>query len=61
VKLLDELGADNVMWGSDFPHPDGIWPDSQEYLERELGRLPAAVRRKVQCENATRLYGFPLA
>jgi predicted TIM-barrel fold metal-dependent hydrolase len=58
VKLLDELGADRVMWGSDFPHPDGIWPDSQEYLQRELGHLPAAIRRKVQCENAAKLYGF---
>jgi predicted TIM-barrel fold metal-dependent hydrolase len=60
VKLLDELGVDRVMWGSDFPHPDGIWPDSQEYLQRELGHLPAATRRKVQCENAAQLYGFPV-
>jgi len=22
------------MWGSDFPHPDGIWPDSREYIAR---------------------------
>ena len=34
VKLLDELGEDNIMWGSDFPHPDGIWPDSQEYIKK---------------------------
>ena len=60
VKLLDELGAGNVMWGSDFPHPDGIWPDSKEYVARELGHLPAGVRRKVVCENAARLYGFSL-
>jgi uncharacterized protein len=60
VKLLDEMGEDRVMWGSDFPHPDGIWPDSQEFLQRELGHLPAATRRKVQCENAAKLYGFPL-
>ncbi len=60
VKLLDELGADKVMWGSDYPHPDGIWPDSQEYIARELGALPAGIRRKIVCENAARLYGFPL-
>jgi predicted TIM-barrel fold metal-dependent hydrolase len=58
VKLLDELGADKVMWGSDFPHPDGVWPDSREYIARELGHLPADVRRKVVCENAGRLYGL---
>jgi predicted TIM-barrel fold metal-dependent hydrolase len=58
IKLIDEVGAGNVMWGSDFPHPDGIWPDSQEYLQRELGGLPAGVRRKIVCENAAKLYGF---
>src|SRR5579863_912694 len=59
IKLLDEIGEDNIMWGSDFPHPDGIWPDSQEYIKRELGELPQAIRRKIICDNAARLYGFP--
>ena len=58
VKLIDDLGADRIMWGSDFPHPDGIWPDSQEYIKTELGHLPADVRRKVICENAGKLYGL---
>ncbi len=60
IKLLDDLGAENVMWGSDFPHPDGVWPDSQEYIQKELGHLPPDVRRKVVCENAGRFYGFPV-
>jgi predicted TIM-barrel fold metal-dependent hydrolase len=60
VKLIDDLGADKVMWGSDFPHPDGVWPDSREYVEKELGHLPADVRRKIVCDNAARLYGFPV-
>jgi predicted TIM-barrel fold metal-dependent hydrolase len=59
IKLIDEIGEDNIMWGSDFPHPDGIWPDSQEYIARELGHLPAATRHKIVCANAARLYGFP--
>ncbi|HEU5324152.1 MAG TPA: amidohydrolase family protein [Methylomirabilota bacterium] len=58
VKLVDELGVDKVMWGSDFPHPDGVWPDSREYIARELGHLPAATRRAIICDNAARLYGF---
>lgn len=60
IKLLDELGAGKIMWGSDFPHPDGVWPDSQEYIARELGHLPAATRRMIICENAAKLYGFSL-
>jgi predicted TIM-barrel fold metal-dependent hydrolase len=58
TKLVDDIGAENIMWASDFPHPDGIWPDSQEYIERELGHLPAATRKKIVCDNAARLYRF---
>jgi uncharacterized protein len=58
VRLLDLLGIDNVMWGNDFPHPDGIWPDSREYLARELGHLPESTRRKIVRDNAAKLYGF---
>ena len=58
VKLLDELGVEKVMWGSDFPHPDGVWPDSREYIARELGHLPAEVRHKIVCGNAGKLSGL---
>jgi predicted TIM-barrel fold metal-dependent hydrolase len=56
IRLLDILGEDNVMWGSDYPHPDGIWPDSQEFLDRELGGVSAETRRKVTRDNAMKLY-----
>lgn len=56
VRLFDLLGVDNVMWGSDFPHPDGIWPDSQEFLDKELSGVNADVRRKVTRDNAVKLY-----
>jgi predicted TIM-barrel fold metal-dependent hydrolase len=58
VKLLDELGEDNIMWGSDFPHPDGVWPDSQEFIANELAGVPDARRRKIICDNARHLYRF---
>ena len=58
MKLIEELGEDNIMWGSDFPHPDGIYPDSQEYIEKELGHLPAAIKQKIVCDNAAKLYRF---
>jgi predicted TIM-barrel fold metal-dependent hydrolase len=46
------------MWGSDFPHPDGIWPDSQEFLNSELttSTVPAEVRRKIVRDNAMKVY-----
>jgi predicted TIM-barrel fold metal-dependent hydrolase len=58
VRLLDILGEENVMWGSDFPHPDGVWPDSLEFIERELADVDPAIKRKIICDNAVQLYGF---
>jgi predicted TIM-barrel fold metal-dependent hydrolase len=60
MRLLDLLGEHNVMWGSDFPHPDGVWPDSREFLARETAGLTDATRRKLVGGNAARLYGFDL-
>jgi len=60
IRLLDILGEENVMWGSDFPHPDGVWPDSREFIDREMTGVPENVRRKIVCDNAARLYGFDL-
>ena len=60
IRLLDILGEDNVMWGSDFPHPDGVWPDSQSFIEKELGHLTDETRHKIVCGNAAKLYGFDL-
>ncbi len=61
IRLLDMLGEDNIMWGSDFPHPDGVWPDSQDFIDQELAELTEAQQNKIICENAAKLYGFPLS
>ena len=58
TRLLDFLGEDNIMWGSDFPHPDGVWPASQHFIDDELGHFPEEIRYKVICDNAVKLYGF---
>jgi len=58
LRLLDILGEENVMWGSDFPHPDGVWPDSQTFIEREFKGVDEAVKQKIVCANAAALYGF---
>ena len=57
--LVHLVGDDNVVWGSDYPHNDGIWPDSLTVIEAQLGTLDEMARRKITCENARHLYRFP--
>jgi len=58
VALLEVMGEETVMWGSDFPHPDGVWPDSQDYISKQFGHLPKRIREKIVCENAREFYGL---
>jgi predicted TIM-barrel fold metal-dependent hydrolase len=58
TKLIDDIGVETLMWGSDYPHPDGVWPQSSKYIAEQFGHLPADVVHKITCENAGRFYGL---
>lgn len=55
-KLLPLLGADNVMWASDYPHPDSPFPHSLRAIEEAFAGLDPSLRRKATGENCARLY-----
>lgn len=56
VKLLDEIGIDNLMWATDYPHPDSTWPRSREVLEQHFSQLSAEQVELIASGNVTRLY-----
>ena len=55
-RLMDYIGEDKVMWGADYPHQDGAWPESQATIQRYLGNLEPRIRRKLIHDTAQRLY-----
>src|SRR5262247_1141773 len=55
-KLIDDMGVESIMWGSDYPHADGVWPESSKYIEEQFGHLPPDVVHKITCENAGKFY-----
>jgi uncharacterized protein len=52
------MGVETLMWGSDFPHPDGVWPESKKYIDDQFKHLPPDVVYKMTCENAGKFYGL---
>jgi predicted TIM-barrel fold metal-dependent hydrolase len=57
-KSIEVLGDETIMWASDYPHTDGIWPESSKYIEEQFGHLPKDVVKKITCENAGKFYGL---
>ena len=58
--LFRYFGEDNFMWASDFPHTDSTWPNSLKVIEQDFEGVPAAVKRKIICDNAAKLYHIDL-
>ena len=56
VSMIPLIGAGNVMWSSDYPHPVSTWPNSAAYIEKELTALSEADRRKIIWDNAALVY-----
>jgi len=50
-----EIGVDNMMWGNDFPHPEGTWPYTREHLRFVFADVPEDDVRLLVGENAVRL------
>ena len=44
--MVPLMGEDNVIWGSDYPHPDGVWPDSLETIQDNLSASRTRLRRR---------------
>jgi uncharacterized protein len=57
-KLIEEMGVETLMWGSDYPHADGVWPESDKYIQEQFGHLSADYTHRITCENAGRFYGL---
>ena len=54
--LIDLIGADRVLFGSDFPHPEGM-SDPISFVD-DLAGLPDDTVRKVMGGNLSRLMGL---
>jgi predicted TIM-barrel fold metal-dependent hydrolase len=53
-----EIGVDNLLWSSDFPHSATFWPHSREKIAKDFHGIGAEDKRKILCENVAKLYGF---
>ena len=58
--MREQIGVDKIMFGNDYPHLEGTWPRTKQWLQATVGGLPEADARSILGENAARVYGFDL-
>jgi predicted TIM-barrel fold metal-dependent hydrolase len=52
------IGVGNLMWGNDFPHPEGTWPHTREWLRDAFHDIPTDETAAILGRNAAELYSF---
>jgi predicted TIM-barrel fold metal-dependent hydrolase len=58
VEMRHEIGIQNLMWGNDYPHIEGCWPRSREWLARSFHGCAEDEVRTILGVTAAALYGF---
>jgi predicted TIM-barrel fold metal-dependent hydrolase len=58
MSLIPFFGEGHLLWASDYPHPDGVWPNSKTAIERQMASLSPDMRQKLTHDNAAKLYGL---
>jgi predicted TIM-barrel fold metal-dependent hydrolase len=53
-------GVETIMFGTDYPHPEGTWPNTQEALDRMFADVPDDEAQAIVGGTAAKLYGFPI-
>jgi predicted TIM-barrel fold metal-dependent hydrolase len=56
ASSLETIGSDTFMWGSDFPHTDSTWPNSQAIIEKNFTGVADAVAEQVLRGNVATIY-----
>ncbi len=57
--LVPFVGAERIVWGSDYPHHDATFPGAVEALRATVAPCPTAVQAKVLGLNARGIYRLP--
>jgi predicted TIM-barrel fold metal-dependent hydrolase len=58
IHNLPLTGAESLLWGNDYPHPESTYPQSNAVLEKMLRDVGEDDARRVTSTNAAELFGF---
>jgi uncharacterized protein len=57
--LVPFVGAERIVWGSDYPHHDATFPGAVDELRHTVAPCPADVQARVLGLNAAAVYRLP--
>jgi predicted TIM-barrel fold metal-dependent hydrolase len=56
VEMRHEIGVDTILFGRDYPHPEGSWPNTPDWLRDAFRGVPENEARAMLGENGIRFF-----
>ena len=56
--MRHEVGIRRFMFGTDYPHPEGTWPNTQDWIKDAFDGVPLEDARLILGQNAAECYGL---
>jgi uncharacterized protein len=60
MKMPESIPLDRLMFGTDFPHGIGAYPETSKWVDRIFAGVSPELRRKILLENPARYFGLKL-
>jgi predicted TIM-barrel fold metal-dependent hydrolase len=58
VSGREHIGLGNLLWGSDYPHTEGTWPDSRRIIGEVFAGTTQEELRIMTHDNTAKVFGF---
>ena len=58
IRNRDVTGLDCLMWGNDYPHQEGVFPNSQEWVDKQFAGVPENELMQMVHDNAAKVFGL---
>ena len=58
VKNRALIGVESLVWGSDYPHTEGTWPESQRVVREIFSDVSAEELHKITYSQTAKLFNF---
>jgi predicted TIM-barrel fold metal-dependent hydrolase len=56
AEMRHDIGVDTIMWGTDYPHPEGSWPYTKKQMRETFHGLPEDEIAKMLGGTAAEFY-----
>jgi predicted TIM-barrel fold metal-dependent hydrolase len=58
LRERHDIGIDNIMWASDYPHSETTWPDSKRLTDEWFSAFGDEDQEKIAWKNVARIFNW---